>query len=339
MAGEQEQEGSSEHGGRLTIGSLSRATGIPVETLRTWEHRYGFPRPERKESGHRLYPLSTVRRLLRVTAALARGHRAAEVVPASDEVLDSLLSTPLAKPGRRESRAPARSVRTREEVAAGAASLGASDHEALAAALSAVVAFDAARLTRHLERAWAELGPLAFLRRRIAPLVEAAGEGWARRELEIRHEHFLTERVGDLLRAMRLPFEEKAAGGCVVLATLPGEAHTLGLQMSALALALGGCRVVYLGPEVPVPEAVAIVRELDAVALGLSVSAATGGAPTPAMLARVRRLLPRRTALLVGGAGAPVDPPRGVLVLKDLGEPYDWAREQARRPASRMNPE
>jgi len=33
---------------RLTIGALSRATGIPVETLRTWESRYGFPEPERK---------------------------------------------------------------------------------------------------------------------------------------------------------------------------------------------------------------------------------------------------------------------------------------------------
>jgi len=46
--------------GWLTIGSLSRATGIPVETLRTWERRYQYPRPVRKPSGHRLYPLDSV---------------------------------------------------------------------------------------------------------------------------------------------------------------------------------------------------------------------------------------------------------------------------------------
>jgi len=28
--------------GLLTIGALSAATGVPVETLRTWERRYGF---------------------------------------------------------------------------------------------------------------------------------------------------------------------------------------------------------------------------------------------------------------------------------------------------------
>ena len=50
----------------LSIGVLSRATGIPAETLRTWERRYGFPLPDRKPSGHRLYPAATVKHLRRV---------------------------------------------------------------------------------------------------------------------------------------------------------------------------------------------------------------------------------------------------------------------------------
>jgi len=53
-------------GARLSIGALSRATGIPVETLRTWEGRYGFPVPERRPSGHRVYALSTIPRLRRI---------------------------------------------------------------------------------------------------------------------------------------------------------------------------------------------------------------------------------------------------------------------------------
>ncbi len=336
MAGERTGEEQSEHGGRITIGALSRATGIPVETLRTWEHRYGFPHPERKESGHRLYPLSTVPRLLRVAAALRRGHRAAQVVAAADDVLDQLLATPLAaQTGRRPGvGGPPAAIAASESRLDGRLDgrLEAGDHEALARSLAAVTAFDAAGLTRQFERAWVELGPLEFLRRRIAPLLEAVGERWARRELEIRHEHFLSERVGDLLRAMRLPFEDRARGRAVVLATLPGEAHGLGLQMSALALALGGCRLVYLGPEVPVAEAVGMVREADAQALGLSVSAATAGPATNAMLARVRRLLPRRTALLVGGAGAPAAPSRGVLVFTDLGASFEWARAASVQP-------
>src|SRR5512144_964663 len=79
-------------GARLSIGALSRATGIPVETLRTWESRYGFPVPERRPSGHRVYALSTVPRLRRIAEALARGHRAGQVVPASDANLRRLLA-------------------------------------------------------------------------------------------------------------------------------------------------------------------------------------------------------------------------------------------------------
>ncbi len=39
----------------LAIGELARRTGLPAATLRSWETRYGFPRPRRQASGHRRY--------------------------------------------------------------------------------------------------------------------------------------------------------------------------------------------------------------------------------------------------------------------------------------------
>jgi len=39
----------------LSIGELARQTGVPAATLRSWEERYGFPRPRRLEGGHRRY--------------------------------------------------------------------------------------------------------------------------------------------------------------------------------------------------------------------------------------------------------------------------------------------
>ena len=50
-------------------------------------------------------------------------------------------------------------------------------------------------------------------------------------------------------RAYRLPFDDRAHGPAVVLATLPGEAHAIGLQMAALVIAMSGCRVCYVGPD------------------------------------------------------------------------------------------
>jgi methanogenic corrinoid protein MtbC1 len=314
-----ERRRKAEPEGKLSIGSLSRVTGIPVETLRTWENRYGFPVPERKASGHRVYPLSNVARLRRVAEALARGHRAGEVVAATDAELSALLdATP-------EAAAPPTRV---PELVDGEGSLSSRDREAIAEALAAVTAFDAEGLTRLLQRDWARLGPVDFLRLRVAPLVHAVGESWASGELEIRHEHFLSERLSDLLRTLRLPFEEKAKGPLVVLATLPGEAHGLGLQMGALILAVGGCRILNMGTEVPVEQIVSLAREVGAGVVGLSVSSSTGKRDTVAQIERLRRLLPERAKLLVGGGGAPSGLPAGVEVIKEISALDDWARRR-----------
>lgn len=47
-------------GQELSIGDLARLTGVPVVTLRTWETRYGVPRPHRLPSGHRRFAESEV---------------------------------------------------------------------------------------------------------------------------------------------------------------------------------------------------------------------------------------------------------------------------------------
>jgi len=52
----------------LTIGDLARRTGLSPATLRAWETRHGFPRPERLASGHRRYDehdVALVRQVLR----------------------------------------------------------------------------------------------------------------------------------------------------------------------------------------------------------------------------------------------------------------------------------
>ena len=40
---------------QLTIGDLAERTGLSPATLRMWEQRHGFPRPQRLDSGHRRY--------------------------------------------------------------------------------------------------------------------------------------------------------------------------------------------------------------------------------------------------------------------------------------------
>jgi DNA-binding transcriptional MerR regulator len=56
----------------LTIGDLAERTGVPAATLRSWETRYGFPRPRRIATGHRRYTqrdVTLVEEVLRQRAA------------------------------------------------------------------------------------------------------------------------------------------------------------------------------------------------------------------------------------------------------------------------------
>ena len=282
--------------GKLSIGSLAKATGVPVETLRTWEQRYGFPVAERKPSGHRVYALSTVTRLRRIADAIARGHRAGAVVGATEAELSRLLSA------------------TASPAAAGAFPANPTQ-ASVEELLAAVLAFDADRLTAALWSDWGRLGPIGFLQRTVAPLIERVGREWEEGRMEIRHEHFLSERLGDVMRAIRLPLDLMASGPMVICATLPGESHALGLHMAALLLSSAGLRVLFLGTEIPPPELGRLAREAGARAVAVSVSAAADAAAAKRHLTRLREELPRSVQLLVGGRGAPAG--RADLVTVD----------------------
>jgi MerR family transcriptional regulator, light-induced transcriptional regulator len=293
--------------GLLTIGALSSATGIPIETLRTWERRYGFPVPERKPSGHRVYRLEIVPRLRRAAQAIARGHRAAEVIPASERALEALLDS-----------LPDLQLTGAEEPA------GLSKEDGQAEdLLDAVRRFDAERLRRLIHGGWARRGPIEFLERTAAPFLAAVGTSWAQGELEVRHEHFATGVLGDFLRTVRAPLEDRAQGPVAVLATPPGELHGVGLQMAALVFSLAGWRALILGVDTPIRQIAALAREAKVGAVALS--CVQQGNRTYLTGARaLRRLLLRRIPLLLGGRGAPSHRIAGVEVMASLVELERW---------------
>ena len=304
--------------GMLSIGALSAATGIPVDTIRTWERRYGFPVAERKPSGHRLYALATAPRLRRIAQAIARGHRAAEVVPAAETTLEALLAS--LPPASREQQPSPRAE----------ASLGPASADAGGGLLEAVQAFDGERLKRAFQADWARLGPLEFLEQRAAPFLTSVGQAWEENALDVRHEHFASSILGDFLRAVRLPREDRARGPLAVLATLPGELHGLGLQMSALVFALAGWRTLPLGVDTPVAQMVALAREAPVAAVAVSCVQERKRTDAAALRA-LRQRLPRHVALLVGGSAAPdTVRQRGIHVMSDLGSLDRWLREETR---------
>ena len=291
----------------MSIGALSRATGIAIDTLRTWERRYGVPLPTRKPSGHRLYPSSAVEHLRRVELLLNRGHRPAEVLPLPTARLDALLALS-------QGRETPGSART--------ASGGAEDSSAtpfIAELIDASRALDYERVMARLRSHWIRLGPVRFLDECAARFMSEIGNGWASGEIDIRYEHFASAALTDFLREVRAPYAEQARGPVVVAAALEGDLHEGGLLMACVLLSVRGWQVVYLGANTPSPELIELAKMRDLDAIALSVSAAMSRPRVVRTVRALRAKLPRRLTLWVGGAGAPVNL-RGVDRFGSLAE-------------------
>ena len=263
-----------------SMAAVCRATGLGQHTLRVWERRFNFPRPLRLPSGHRRYPGDQVERLRLIARAIAGGHRASSVVPLEPDALQGLL----AAHARIESGAEAFIERL----------------------LPLVRSFDRAGVHAMLQHAVAELGSRAFLHERVVPMVENIGEKWVSGALDIRHEHFISEVLVGTLRELREPLEISTPGRPVLLTTLPGEAHTIGLHMAALTIALAGRRATVLGAQTPPDEVVAAARTMHPVAVGLSVTTATATPETARLVNTLAEELPAGVRLWLGGAGCRV---------------------------------
>jgi len=283
----------------MSIGALSQATGVPVGTLRSWEQRYGFPTPERLESGHRRYDLDHVGRLRLIREALDKGNRASDVVPASEDVLRLLAG---AQPGKGP---------TIVATASSDAHVG--------RIMRATLRLDGAGIDLALQGALDELGIRRFTHDCLLPFLRSIGVAWAEGRLGVMHEHFASDRIRALIDERRRTHPGPRA---IVCAALQGEHHDLGLHIGALLLSVMRLPVVFLGGDTPVEDVAAAVAQLDARGVLIGSSSATSANVLVPQLASLRRIVPPQVRIAVGGA-ARVSP--GVELLYDFVALETWA--------------
>jgi methylmalonyl-CoA mutase cobalamin-binding subunit len=283
----------------LGIGALSRATGVPVDTLRTWERRYGFPRPERTPSGHRRYPERTVDRLRLVKQALEFGHRASSVVPLTEGSLAKVLA--LGAAVERDRPAPA-----------GSAAL-----DSLNSWFDAARNLDGRALDGTMREAWTAVGARRFIDEFAVPFAVGIGDRWAKGDIGVCHEHFACERLRDLLSMEWRTLAAGVSGPSVVLATLPDERHDLPLHMGAVVLTLARFEVAFLGPSTPPLEIARAVREHSAIAVALTLSGCAERKTARAQMRQLRGALEPDVLIAAGGQGLS-GPPAGVEHIEDF---------------------
>ena len=273
----------------LSVGVMAAEMGVSTAALRKWEARYGFPVPVRTTGGARLYDTATVSQLRHAKIRLAAGEKPGVVFRnlcvarcdtaprfESNAVLNQLLGwLNEGQPGRCET-----------------------------------------WLAAELDR----LGPEDFADDLLAPLLVALGEGWSSQRVRVFEEHGLSAVVLRVLAASVVRNLPMSGAGIVegsptvLLTTLSGEQHSLGLSMVEAVLRSAGARPTSLGANLPLEDVVAASRCLQASVVALSLSPALSGRLALQQISRLRRLLPANVGLWVGGSGvaALARIPRGV---------------------------
>ncbi len=274
----------------LSIAAVERETGLGKDTLRAWERRYGFPVPLRDAAGIRGYPRPLVDRLALIRRALLAGQRPGRLLSLPAAELDAVLATLAATPAPRP-RAGERAGPAVFDVAAGLVALRTGGAEAL----------------RHwLTLGLARTGLASFVIDGIAPLTAAVGNAWLDGSLAIFEEHLYSEAVQSVLRSAMVPFQAglEAQSPRMLLTTVPGEAHGLGLLMAEALMTLDACNCLSLGTQTPIADIVAAsaAHRIDVVALSFSESLSAAQA-LPA-LAELRASLPAPVEIWAGG-GSP----------------------------------
>ncbi len=283
----------------FSVGEIAARTGLRPATLRVWERRYGFPVPIRKPSGHRVYSETDLVRLTLIVRAMRLGLRAGDVVRRPEDELVRMVSS-------------------------ADASANLEGGPSLVDLVNCVAALDSGRLQVLLADQLEALGPSRFAIECLGPLLAQIGELWARGAIAVHQEHMASEIIQDVSRGVFRRYVSNE-GPLVLLTTLPGEQHALGITIAGLICVDRGFRVLVLGRETPPNEIVEATRLSGARVVGLSVSEATGRPETTACIKALRATLPGEVELMLGGSGS-LHTRRGLSGVHYVHRPDSLAR-------------
>ena len=264
---------------RVDIGAVERETGISKDTLRVWERRYGFPKPLRDANGERLYPLDQLIRLRSIRRLIDSGLRPAAVVGATESELAAMLRQgPSSLPADLAVSGPVREL---------ALLLERRELSVLESRLSGMLL---------------QVGVQRFVEEIAAPLTVRVGELWETGQLPVAEEHRYSELLQQLLRSAIRSDLGASERPRILLTTLPGEAHGLGLLMAQAWLAAEKVHCISLGTQTPAIEvgAAALAYRVDVV--GLSFSRVHTATTARRELGTLRALLDPSIVIWAGGS-------------------------------------
>ena len=223
------------------IHRVAKLTGLSKDVIRVWERRFGVLKPTRGANRYRNYSDEDV--------ALLRYLK--EQLDAGGSIGD------LARLGREELLNRLRAASPR------ASFIDNTFDRLLRELLSALDPFDRVMFEKRLNGAVAVVPFEEALHGILLPLQEQVGQLWHDGHVNVAIEHYVTKQIQQkIFSAMnQLPVAE--FGAKVVVACPPGEEHDIAALAVAYRCRVRGCRVYYLGANVPVAALTKLCHEVE----------------------------------------------------------------------------
>ncbi len=275
--------------GNHSISDVSRIAGIPKDLLRMWERRYDYPKPERDLNGDRVYSDHQLQKLILIRQLVDGGRRPGKLMTLELPELSALLESRPAAPD-------------------------------LDRMIALLCDGEVAGLRQWLGEQLQSLGLRAFIHQVMVPANQRVGEAWQSGTLAIFEEHLYTEMIKTLVRQALAEIPPGVRQPRVMLTTLSGEQHSLGLLMVEALLRLGGAEAISFGIEMPFRDIMEAARIHRVDVIGLSFSGHFKRDDALVMLSGLRQMVDAGTDIWVGGAafGQGEVLPEGVRLLDGL---------------------
>jgi len=309
---------------RHPIGVAAERTGLSLDVLRVWERRYGAVAPTRAAGGQRLYSDADLERLRLLRLATLAGRGIGQVASLGTEELTELV---------REDETARRRTGTWAPVVAPAPA-----ENDIQRALAFTRALDGLALEGLLRRSVAVSGMGVFLDALAEPLLRRIDEERDAGHLTTAQERLATLTLRRLLDGAMLSLGVPNEASHLLVATPAGERRELEALLVAVAAAVEGWRVTYLGPDLSADEIAGAAAGTAAQAVGVSVSRPARRGSLVEELRRLRAALPAPVPLLVGGVRAHRLAAElegvGIHVIEDLAHLRAALRSGGREPAA-----
>jgi len=268
----------------LSIGAVSRQTGIASATLRKWELRYGFPVALRTDGGHRMFQDGDVEKIHGVVRAIAQGQRPGNAIRAA------LAAAPNKPPAKRP------------RVKRG---------DGLETAVKLLKANDLSAYQEHVAANLENLGAIQFIEEIAIPLMSEVGMQWQAGTLALFREKAFASHLSGLMEAWSQKLVQQRRNllpvkkARPVLLGLPaGESHYLALMLLGVMLQEAGVPTIIFKSGLPASQLAKAAQAYGARAIALSCSEVCPKKLLFGELSELRRLLPKGIAMWAGGAGA-----------------------------------